>query len=152
MTSSADAHLVGWSQTRIDARRPGPVADLRPGAIWEWRGRAIPLTAGTGAFADHTLLLAAIRKVLPAARFREGLDAEAPVLDRCVTLVHAAAVFEAVLVELAELARPLILFRDGLPPQGEPLRVAGAADAPGLAHVASDPARSAPLTATRIRV
>lgn len=155
MTSLAGAHLVAWSQTRIDARRPGPVAALRPGAMWEWRGRAIPVTASPAwpdAILDDAALLGAIRRALPAARFREGLDSEAPVLDRCVTLVHATAVYEALLVELVELARPLILFRDSLPPQGESLRVADVSDVLHLPQAAGLPNRPAPLTAARIRV
>jgi hypothetical protein len=154
MTASEGAHLVAWTQTRVDSRRPGPVADLRPGVIWDWRGRAIPVPALRDE--DDARLLQTIRRVLPAARFREGLDGERPVLDRRFRLVHATAVFEAVLVELLELARPMILFRDGLPPQGDPLRVVAWEDpvlpaAPAAGAPAAIPA-AIPLTPTRIRV
>jgi hypothetical protein len=154
MSASDGAHLVAWTQTRVDARRPGPVADLRPGVLWDWHGRAIPVPALHDE--EDARLLQAIRRVLPACRFREGLDGEMPVLDRRFRLVHATAVFEAVLVELVDLARPMILFRDRLPPQGDPLRVVAWGDAvspaaPGAAPAADLPL-AVPLTPARIRV
>jgi hypothetical protein len=150
MSASDGAHLVAWTQTRVDLRRPGPVADLRPGVLWDWRGRAIPVPALRDE--DDHRLLQSLRRVLPAARFREGIAGESPLLDRRFRLVHATAVFDAVLVELVELARPMILFRDGLPPQGDTLRVV-AWDDPVLptAPAAYDPA-PLPLTPARIRV
>jgi hypothetical protein len=149
MSASEGAHLVAWTQTRVDSRRPGPVADLRPGVLWDWRGRAIPVPALGD---DDNRLLQSLRRVLPAARVREGMGGESPVLDRRFRLVHATAIFDAVLVELVDLARPMILFRDGLPPQGDTLRVVAwddpvlpAAPAAGLPAVL-------PLTPGRIRV
>ena len=154
MTGSIGAHIVSWAQTRIDARRPGPVADLRPGVKWEWRGRPIPVPSNSD---DDRAISRAILGILPATRFRDGLDGELPLLDRRVTLIHRTAVFEATLVEITDLARPMILFRHALPPQGEPLRVTAPAelhtDIEGTvpAGLAVDMA-AAPLTATRIRV
>ena len=146
MTGRAGTHLVAWSQTRIDSRRPGPVADLRPGARWEWRGRAIPVPyTGSG---DEPALWRAIQRILPSPRLRDGLAGDPPVLDRALTLIHHAAVYEAVLVELVDLARPMILFREGLPPPGVPLLVA----APALAEPAPAGRTAAPLTAVGIRV
>jgi hypothetical protein len=123
--------------------------------MWEWRGRAIPVVASPARpddILDDAVLLGAIRRALPAARFREGLDSEAPILDRCVTLVHGSVVFEALLVELVELAHPMILFGDGLPPPGEGLRVARVGDVPRQPWSAGVPDLPAPLTAARIRV
>jgi len=155
MAGSVGAHLVSWAQTRIDARRPGPVADLRPGAQWEWRGRPIPLPPMSDD--DDRAISRAILGMLPVTRLRDGLGGELPLLDRCVSLIHRTQVFEATLVEITDLARPILLFRHALPPQGEPLRVAAPdwdfATAPGTmpGELAADMA-AAPLTATRIRV
>lgn len=150
MTASDGAHLVAWTQTRVDCRRPGPVADLRPGVMWDWHGRAIPVPALRDA--DDTRLFNAIRRVLPATRLRDGLDGEMPVLDRRFRLVHASAVFDAILVELVELARPMILFRDGLPPQGDPLRVVAWDDPVLRTSPATKLPAAVPLTPARIRV
>jgi hypothetical protein len=151
MSGSVGAHLVSWAQTRIDSRRPGPVADLRPGALWEWRGRPIPLPSMSDD--DDPAISRAILGILPATRFRDGLRGELPLLDRRVTLVHRTQIYEATLVEITDLARPVILFRHALPPEGEPLRVAapGWLDATAPGALAAD-MPAAPLTATRIRV
>ncbi len=101
---------------------------------------------------DDARLLQSLCRVLPAARFREGMGGECPVLDRRFRLVHATAVFDAVLVELVELARPMILFRDGLPPQGDPLRVVAWDDPVQPTAPASCAPAVLPLTPARIRV
>jgi hypothetical protein len=146
MAGQVGAHLVAWSQTRIDSRRPGPVADLRPGVRWEWRGRAIPLQ--DVAVEDDRGLWRAIQRIVPAPRLRDGLVGDPPVLDRAIKLVHHTSIYDARLVELADLARPMILFREGLPPQGVQLLVAPPSTAGH--HMAVQP--DAPLTALRIRV
>jgi hypothetical protein len=150
MTGRAGAHLVAWSQTRIDQRRPGPVADLRPGVRWEWHGRAIPLHHV--AIDDDRVLWRAILRHLPAARLRDGLVGEMPFLDRALTLIHNSSIYDAVLVELVDLARPMILFRDGLPPEGVALLVAAPASHPHELPEGITSAREAPFTPARIRV
>jgi hypothetical protein len=102
---------------------------------------------------DDRAISRAILGMLPATRLRDGLGGELPLLDRRVTLIHRTQVFEATLVEITDLARPILLFRHALPPQGEPLRVGEPVAAPGAlpAELAADMA-PVPLTATRIRV
>lgn len=120
------AHLIPWSHTLIDGMSGGPVARLENGVSWSWVGSHTSLIINDETcerFGLQEAALHAARQYLGGSA-NARLDVAGDILtERTFTVSDGAVRYEAILLELAELARPLVLFPDGLPPQDTLLRV-----------------------------
>lgn len=146
-------YVVAWAQTEIDGLRGGPASGLETGAPWRWTGRAVRLDGPSDLLTlDDPVGLDMLRakassaarrlvgRALPPVRARSGDEFEDPLLDRSFTLTDGARRWTATLVDVAEVARPLLLFADGIPPAGVTLEVADGLEEMGhLNRVADTP-------------
>ncbi|MEO1239789.1 MAG: Hint domain-containing protein [Pseudomonadota bacterium] len=134
------AYLVPWSQTTVDGMVGAPVGRLEFGVAWSWRGFAQPLDvkleSGVRAVSDADLQMA-IRQIV--GRHLAALDlGEDPTTERAFTVSDGRRRYEARLIDVAELARPLILFSGALPPAGQQLRVVEVAGTVAEVHRLTD--------------
>lgn len=149
--------VIAWSETEIDGLSGGPVAGLEPGASWRWSGRAVRVdrpveSCGDTNFCDTNIgggeqalkaraALAARRLVgraLPPVRAQSGVDFDEPLLDRSFSLTDGRRQWTATLVDVAEAARPLVMFVGVLPPAGTALTVAQGPKSAGLLNRVCD--------------
>lgn len=119
------AYLVPWSQTLVDGMAGAPVGRLEFGVPWSLSTKAQPIEI-QGDLGDlgglSPRLGAAVRQIV--GRAVAVLDADAIDRDeRAFTVSDGRRRYDARLIDVAELARPLILFLGDLPPAGQPLRV-----------------------------
>ena len=121
MSESADAYLVSWAQITIDGQPAAAVSSLEPGCHLSWSGRPI-CNLQSAEITGHDLHLA-LHRTFPKMRFCEGLGAEEPVIGPEMTLTDGLSRYRAMLVELIELARPLLMFKGALPNEWIELRV-----------------------------
>ena len=151
MVHGQQTFVLSWSQTEIDGLRGRPVASVEIGSIWRWSGQAAPVGGpmGDGPFAaaapdapDLSHTIRSIRNLVGSSfvrgRLSEGSDIEDASLERFLVFGDGPRRFTADLVDMAELARPLLLFQDDLPPSNTDLVIVHAAiDARGLAASAA---------------
>ncbi len=144
--------VISWSQTEIDGLRSPPLAAVDDGAIWSWTGHAVQVDA-PGLSPDHAgsddelLRRRAVRAVrslvgnaLPPVRPVSGHDFGEPELDRSFLLTDGRRTFSVTLVEVAEVARPLLMFVDGFPPRDTDLRIVSGLDPePAVNRVTESP-------------
>ena len=121
------AYLIPWSQTLVDGMSGAPVARLEVGAPWVWNGEAIPLRLTSDTDCSYRLREAALRAVRQilgdgtrATLTDPGLSLEN---ERTFAVTDGRRRYVATLIDVVEIARPLILFVDGLPPAGRKLRI-----------------------------
>lgn len=140
--------VVSWSQTEIDGYPEGPETALRQGATWTWRGEAVRLDGASGMATPPAMegdeearrqVAREARRLIERAMLaddrRTPFVREAEPVDRRFRLTDGAHVWTATLIDVAEIARPLILFTGSLPPDGMALFVeegVTAAAAPSL--------------------
>ncbi len=128
--------VISWTQTEIDGLRAAPPAALEAGVSWRWNGRAVRvdgpdnvLTLGTplGGDAMRARASAAARRLLgravPPARARSGSGFEDATFGDHFTVTDGKRLWTANLLEVSEVARPLIVFTGALPPIGAALWV-----------------------------
>lgn len=129
--------VISWTQTELEGLRGGPVSALQAGATWCWSGDAIrvdrpgdvlSLGVPEGKDAMQARAAMAVRRIvgpaLPSNR-TEGGDAFAgALLSRSFDLTDGATCWTATLVEVPEVARPLLMFSGAMPPAGRDLWVA----------------------------
>jgi hypothetical protein len=133
MAGSAINHLISWSQTCVEGLRSPPVCGLETGSSWSWSGEAVALdlpegqveAPGPDAFRRHALR--AVRRLLgrtlPPVRPVNGCEFGEIAVSRDFLVSCGRATYRVTLVEVAEAARPLLLFTGGLPPRNRPLRI-----------------------------
>ncbi|MEL7104508.1 MAG: Hint domain-containing protein [Pseudomonadota bacterium] len=134
------AFLIPWSQTLVDGMAGAPVGRLEFGVPWSWDGEAQPLEIRKqidGSPIDPVDLFAAIRRIV--GRPVCALDPRADDRDEhAFTVSDGIRRYDARLIDVAELARPLLLFIGGLPPAGQPLRVVEVAGTVAEVHRLTD--------------
>ncbi len=136
MTGYSGTFVVSWSQTEIDGLTGAPVAAIEAGVSWRWSGHAVRVDGPEDGLiplegADASDLRAraalAVRRVLsvslPAVRARELSALDTPLLDRTFTVTDGTRAYEVTLVEVAELARPLVMMMGSMPPKDTDLWV-----------------------------
>ncbi|MEM0948883.1 MAG: Hint domain-containing protein [Pseudomonadota bacterium] len=141
---SLGTFVISWTQTEIDGLRAAPPAALEAGVAWCWRGRAVrvdgpddvlTLGAPLGGDAVRARASAAARRLLgravPPVRARTGAGFEDATVGDAFTVTDGRRVWTAYLLEVAEVARPLLVFTGSLPPQGTELWVVRAPDMGG---------------------
>lgn len=133
---SSGTFVVSWTQTEIDGLRAAPPAALEAGVEWRWRGQAMRvdgpddvLTLGTpiGDEAMRARASVAARRLLgraaPPVRAQSGAAFEDANLGESFTVTDGRKIWTANLLEVAEVARPLIVFTGSLPPRDAELWV-----------------------------
>ncbi len=138
-------YVISWSQTEIDGLRGGPVAAIEDGAVWRWTGTAIrvdrpddvlSLGAPEGKAELQARAGAVIRRLfgpaLPPGRAQIGEDFSDPLLSNAFELTDGTASWTATLVEVPEVARPLLMFVGRMPPADRDLWVARGFRSAGL--------------------
>lgn len=123
--------VVPWSQTSIDGLRSAPPARLESGAGWSWQGDAVALASASNEIAttDPSELQRYALRALPRLLGRQvpsaglTITGEPAVFDRTFTVADGCRRYTLTMVDLAELARPLLLVLGDLPPRGRPLQI-----------------------------
>ncbi|MDU8942837.1 Hint domain-containing protein [Ovoidimarina sediminis] len=134
--------VISWSQTEVDGLRGAPLSALEPGVTWSWTGTPtrvdgpadiLPLDHPLGQEALQARAAAAARRILGAdmapLRAQSGGTFDDALLNHAFKVTDGRRIWSAMLVEVAELARPLLMFVGAMPPSGRMLWVAE-----GIAH------------------
>jgi hypothetical protein len=147
----ADSYLIAWSQTAVEGLRGPALPSLETGSSWSWTGEPVGLgpplgeEAALGDDAVRPRTIRAVRSllghVIPPVRPVCGSGFDEIATTRAILVSCGRASYRVTLVEIAETARPLLLFEGALPPKDRPLRIVeGLYPAPG--RVAADPRAS----------
>jgi len=123
--------IVPWSQTEIDGLRGAPPARIERDVSWSWDGDPVSLAGVSdavltgGAAALRRFAARAVPRLIGRAISTDPLrlDFESALFERSFTLSDGRRRYEATMVEIAEIARPLLLFIGSLPPRRARLRV-----------------------------
>ncbi len=137
MASPEGTFVISWAQTEIDGIVAAPVASLDAGAVWMWHGNPVQIDAATARFsgqrvtetADHRRRAAAsARRIVARALVLEGVRTpfveDTVEFDRAFVLTDGQRSWTATLIEMPEIARPLLMFAGQMPPAGTPLYIA----------------------------
>ncbi|WP_099824573.1 Hint domain-containing protein [Oceaniglobus indicus] len=136
MAGYSGTFVVPWSQTEVDGLPGAPVGALEVGASWRWSGSPVrvdgandllilegPLGDGElrqrAARAARRMVGHAIQPLRPDVR---GF-ADEPLFDRHFVVTEGRREYAITLIELAETARPLLLFLGEMPPADRDLWV-----------------------------
>ncbi|MEM7522079.1 MAG: hemolysin-type calcium-binding protein, partial [Pseudomonadota bacterium] len=127
--------VISWSQTEIDGLDAAPLAHLKVGAAWSWRGDAIRvdgsndvLRLGSAEGADmlrkraarmvHRLVGAAIGQADLVTDAAAGVDpADMPLMDNSFIVTDGGKSYTVTLIEVGGGRQPLLMFVDQLPPR-----------------------------------
>ena len=151
MTGSRGTFVISWSQTEIDGLSGAPVAAVDRGASWLWSGDPVQIDAasdilhlGTVGGSDDLRRRAArgVRRLVGHALVqegvREGFGTEDALFDRSFTVTDGRGRWLATMIEMDELARPLLMFNGQMPPVGTRLWVAETTEAAGSINRITD--------------
>ena len=129
--------VISWTQTEVDGLRGAPLSALEAGVTWRWTGTPtrvdgpadlLPLDHALGHDELQARAAAAARRILGRAlhpaRAQSGGTFDDALLNHAFKITDGRRIWSAMLVEVAELARPLLMFVGTLPPSGKPLWVA----------------------------
>lgn len=127
-------YLISWSQTEIDGHSEASQDALSVGAYWRWSGASVNLENATEIPPRHSFETAesfrrhsamAARAVVGQAIGLGPADAAAQEKagDRTFTLSDGRSDWVATLIEVPDLARPLLMFAGAIAPAGTPLRI-----------------------------
>ena len=134
MASLEGTFVISWAQTEIDGIVGAPVASLSEDAIWIWRGEPVRIDAVAGGFREprdrspasyRRRAAASARRIVARALVLEGV--RTPYVDdtvefeRSFTVTDGNTTWTATLIEMPEIARPLLMFAGQMPPPGTPL-------------------------------
>lgn len=135
MTGFPGTFVISWSQTEIDGLKSPPVAAVDIGASWSWSGHPVQIDGP----ADPLILtndgddllrrraVSAVRSLvsgaLPPVRPMHGEDFAEPEFDRSFKVFDGRRSYVVTLVDVAEVARPLLMFTGHMPPPGVRLRI-----------------------------
>lgn len=145
MASPEGTFVISWAQTEIDGIVGAPVASLNDDAIWIWRGEPVRIDGAAGSFGHHGMVAreehrrraaASARRIVARALVLEG--ARTPYVDDVVEFDRAFSVTDglhswtATLIEMPEIARPLLMFAGQMPPSDTPLFISRGITEPAL--------------------
>lgn len=126
------AALISWSQTQIDGHVGLPETAIGIGAYWRWSGQAVDLGCAADLadpdgfetpeeFRRHAA--AATRRVVGQALGFDATVSGAFSGDRTFTLSDGRDTWIATLIEVPDIAHPLLMFAGRTPPPETPLRI-----------------------------
>ncbi len=131
--------VISWTQTEIDGLRSAPVSALEAGAAWRWTGTPVridgpsdilPLNDPLGQDALQARAATAARRLLGGridpARAPTGGGFDADLFDRSFKITDGRTFWTATLVEVPDVARPLLMFLGAMPPCDRGLWIAEA--------------------------
>ncbi|MCG6882429.1 MAG: Hint domain-containing protein [Silicimonas sp.] len=137
MARPSGTFVISWAQTEVDGLIAAPVASLDAGAIWIWRGEAVQIDGATGIGVRPSpegdeerrrRAASGARRVVARALALEGVRVpyvdDSANFDRAFVLTDGHRKWTATLIEMPEIARPLLMFSDRMPPQDTPLYIA----------------------------
>ncbi|MEM6824868.1 MAG: hemolysin-type calcium-binding protein, partial [Pseudomonadota bacterium] len=129
--------VISWAQTEIDGLRSGPLSAIEAGATWRWSGAAVRvdrpgdiLALGPPIGQDDIEARAAmavrriVGRALPPNRAQFGEALSDPLLSNSFVLTDGSHSWTAILLDVAEVARPLLMFEGPLPPSEADLWIA----------------------------
>lgn len=131
-TPRAESHLIAWSQTSVEGLRGPALPSLETGASWSWTGEPVALgmvpgdvAPGSDAFRRRTIraVRSLLGHVIPPVRPVSGSEFGEIGTTRGFLVSCGRAVYRVTLLEIAETARPLLLFQGEIPPKDRPLRI-----------------------------
>ncbi len=143
MAGPRGTFVISWSQTEIDGLSGSPIAALEKGAAWQWNGAPVQIdgtseAASPSSSSDADTIrrqaAAGARRIVGRALVQEGV--RTPFVDDNVTLNQAFILTDgcqrwvATLIDMPEIARPLLMFVGEPPPQGQQLWIAEGLEAP----------------------
>ncbi len=146
MAGPEGTFVISWSQTEVDGLSGAPVTALDEGAMWIWRGNPVQID---GAFSGLVLAArseeremyrrraaASARRIVSRALVQEGARMpfvdDAAEFDRAFTITDGHRTWTATLIDMPEIARPLLMFAGAMPPVDVPLMVAQGVVEPAL--------------------
>lgn len=145
MAGPEGTFVISWAQTEIDGIVGAPVASLSDDAVWIWRGEPVRIDGAAGSFghrgltasSDHRKRAAAsARRIVARALVLEGVRTpfvdDAVEFDRSFAVTDGLRTWTATLIEMPEIARPLLMFAGQMPPPDTPLFVCEAITEPAL--------------------
>ncbi len=142
MAGPEGTFVISWAQTEIDGKSGAPVTLIEAGAHWTWRGEPVRIDGATGQ-ADAWMgacmdthrrrAAASAKRIVARALVQEGVRTpfvdDVFEFDRTFSLTDGTRTWIATLIEMPEIARPLLMFTGQMPPADTPLRVSeGVAD------------------------
>ena len=147
MASLDGTFVMSWAQTEVDGLAAAPVSSLEDGAVWIWRGEPVRIDGASAYGAGlsfesgdgHRLRAAqSARRIVSRALAMEGVRTpfidEDVGFDRSFTVTDGLNEWVATLIEMPEIARPLLMFAGKLPPPNTPLAVSEAVTQPTMPH------------------
>lgn len=144
MASPQGTFVISWAQTEVGGIVGAPVASLDAGAHWIWRGEPVRIDGAThysGGHSDGTDLhrrraAASARRIVSRALALEGVRTpfadEVMEFERTFTLTDGQSSWTATLIEMPEIARPLLMFAGAMPPRDIPLTIRNGIAEPAL--------------------
>ncbi len=134
--------VITWSQTETDGLASAPVSSVEVGATWRWRGQPVRidgpgeilvLDQPEGAAELRRRAARAVRRIVGnvAPRIQAGSAAvdNEPLFDRYFEVSDGRRTYLVTLIDVDDLARPLLLFTGFLPPEDTDLWVVRQVDA-----------------------
>ena len=154
MTGPEGTFVISWSQTEIDGLSGAPASSMDAGAMWIWRGDPVRIDGATGgvrgAYPNESREMhrrraaASARRIVARALAQEGartpLKEEVMAFDRSFTLSDGRREWIATLIDMPEIAHPLLMFAGAMPPRDMPLCVTQGVAAPTSPTRNSEPA------------
>jgi hypothetical protein len=146
MSGPEGTFVISWSQTEIDGLSGAPTASLDAGAMWIWRGSPVRIDGATGgvkgAYPNESREMhrrraaASARRIVARALIQEGARApfaeETMDFDRSFTLSDGRREWVATLIDMPEIARPLLMFAGNMPPRDVPLCITQGVETPTI--------------------
>ena len=152
-TGTPGTFVISWAQTEIDGLRGAPVSALEPGALWRWQGEAVRVDGSSqimaldGALGQEELHERAARAArrmfgvsLPPVRPQRGCGFDESDEGQSFAVTDGRQAYQVTLIDVAEIARPLLMFAGRMPPRGADLWIARGIDAePRLNRITDSP-------------
>jgi len=151
-TRASGTFVISWSQCELDGASRAPLSAIRTGATWRWTGEAVRVDGRQDLLIlDNAIGMeemraraarGAMRLIGPAVEAAcgaEGGAAGAPggagaaleeagrLYDAAFDVTDGLTLFTIAVIDLPEMAEPLLMFDAGVPPRGRDLWVVGQA-------------------------
>ena len=137
MAGSQGTFVISWSQTEVEGLAGAPVTSLDEGAMWIWRGAPVQIDAALSGCADlrfqderelyRKRAAASARRIVARALVKEGARTpfadDVAAFDRSFSVTDGHRTWTATLIDMPEIARPLLMFAGAMPPSDVPLFV-----------------------------
>lgn len=122
--------VISWSQTEVDGLFGAPIGAIERGVCWRWRGTPVRidgpndvlvLSGHEGERELRARAARAARKIvgsaLPVQGFDPLSDPDSPVFERYFVVTDGLRSFPVTLIDMPDIAQPLLLFLGALPPE-----------------------------------